>query len=144
QTRSARFAASRTDRGPPGLGLSVPPSEPLASSERPTAHVGRWAVLRPANLVPDLVTGVVMGALLVTFSISMATLLYGAPLPDHLDRAIGLAMLGTLAVALMVMLLGSAPSIVAHIQDAPTAVLAATAAGMVAATSTPGAGAAGG
>src|SRR5690606_24932567 len=43
-----------------------------------------------------------------------------------------------------VMLLGSAPSIVAHIQDAPTAVLAATAAGMVAATSTPGAGAAGG
>ena len=122
----------------------MPPSEPLASSERPTAHVGRWAVLRPASLVPDLVTGVVMGALLVTFSISMATLLYGAPLPDHLDRAIGLAMLGTLAVALMVMLLGSAPSIVAHIQDAPTAVLAATAAGMVAATSTPGAGAAGG
>ena len=108
-------------------------AETLDNPERPTAQHARWAALHPASLFPNLVTGVVIGALMVTFSISMATLLYGAVLPEHLDRAIGLALLSSLVVSLLVMLLGTGGSVVAHIQDAPTAVLATAAAGIVAA-----------
>ena len=70
--------------------------------------------------------------MMVTFGISLATLMYGALLPEHLDRAIGLALISSLSVGLMAVLLGSRAGVVAHVQDAPAAILAAAAAGMLA------------
>lgn len=85
-----------------------------------------------ARLLPAILTGLVLGVMIVTFSISLSTLVYGAHLPQHLDRAIGLALSGSLAVGLMTALLGSRGAIVSHIQDAPAAVLASAISGMAA------------
>ena len=110
----------------------MPPSSDVSELERPTSRKRWWAALRPAELIPNLIIGVVLGGLIVTFAISLATLIYGALLPEHLDRAIGLALFGTLAVGLLAVIMGSHPGVVIHMQDAPAAILAGAATGIVA------------
>lgn len=90
----------------------------------------RSARLLPAGLLPDLTVGLVLGALGVTFSISLTALIYGAEQQQYMARTIGMVLTGGILLGLIVSLLTSTKGIIAHVQDAPAAVLGALAASM--------------
>lgn len=95
---------------------------------------GGWRrELEPKRLVPNLIAGTIVGFLAVVLSISLAVLIYGGELSEHLVDGIGLALLSTAIICTVVALFGSLPGAVATAQDAPAAVLAVAAAGIVAA-----------
>ncbi len=83
-----------------------------------------------ASWLPDVTVGLVLGALGVTFSISLTALIFGAEVQTHMARTIGMVLTGSILLSLVVSLLTSARGMIAHVQDAPAAVLGALAAGM--------------
>src|SRR5690606_34836500 len=85
------------------------------------------------SVVTSVVTGLLMGLLSLTMSTALATLVYGSALEQFLDKAIGLALLSTLAMSSIGLLLGSLPGVWVQLQDAPAAVLSGAAAAMAAA-----------
>ncbi|HLV11802.1 MAG TPA: hypothetical protein VKY42_05070, partial [Trueperaceae bacterium] len=108
--------------------------EPARAPSRPRA-----ARSRPAGLLVDVGSAVVIAAVGVTIAVSVGTLVFGAAGPEHVARGIGLALASFTVVAAAVALLGSQRGAVASVQDTPAAVLAGAAAAVV----TGGAGAAG-
>lgn len=83
-----------------------------------------------ASWLPDVTVGLVLGALGVTFSISLTALIFGAEVQTHMARTIGMVLTGSILLSLVVSLLTSARGMIAHVQDAPAAVLGALAAGV--------------
>ena len=110
-----------------------------ATSVEPPATIAvRGAVEAPQRrdrlaetLVSDVTTGLLIGVIAVTLSAALGALLYGAELAQYLDRAIGLAVLTSLALALMGLTLGSLRGAMLHMQDAPAAVLTGATAAIV-------------
>ncbi len=84
------------------------------------------------GLLPDLTVGLVLGALGVTFSISLTALIYGPDSQQYLARTIGMVLTGGILLGLIASLLTSARGMIAHIQDAPAAVLGALAVSLTA------------
>lgn len=125
-TDSGLVQAAEPDGGPDGEQEAATPLPP------PVRHYAkaRRAILLPPGVVPDITVGVVLGALGVTFSISIAALVYGADLQPFMARTIGMVLTGGILLGLVVSLLTSAKGIIGHVQDAPAAVLGALAAGM--------------
>lgn len=111
--------------GPPSLSADSQASPTTRRSRR------RFDVPAPGSLLPDLTAGLVLGALTVTISISLTALMLGPELQPYMARTIGLVLSGGVLLGLVVTLLTSVKGMVAHIQDAPAAVLAALVATLV-------------
>lgn len=79
-------------------------------------------------LLLNLSSGLVVGALGVTLSISLAALVYAGDLEPFLGRGIGLFLLASAVFSLVVAALTSLPGMFGGVQDAPAAVLGALAA----------------
>lgn len=107
-----------------GVSISVHRMKP-APTPAPSA-LGRDRLGR------DLVAGLAVGALMVVMSVSMAALVFTGELEAFRGNGIGLALLGTALTCLVVALLSSLPGTTAQVQDAPAAIVAVVAAGMVA------------
>src|SRR5690606_18828423 len=80
---------------------------------------------RPAGLLVDVGSAVVIAAVGVTIAVSVGTLVFGAAGPEHVARGIGLALASFPVVAAAVALLGSQRGAGASVQATPAAVLAA-------------------
>ena len=80
----------------------------------------------------DVTAGLVVGVLGVAVTISLAVLVYANSFGAWLPEAIGLALLSTILLGLVVAVASSLPGMFAQIQDAPAAILAVAAAGLVA------------
>lgn len=78
-----------------------------------------------AATLQNLSIGLVIGALSVTMSISLAALVYGGAGTAYLARGIGLVLLGGTVLSVVVSLVTSLPGMIANAQDAPAAVLGA-------------------
>ena len=88
---------------------------------------------RLERLLPNLTAGLVVGLLCSAVSVSLGALIYSAELVEFLPRGVGFALLSSLVVSLSVALFSSLPGVTAVVQDAPAAILAVAAAGIVAA-----------
>jgi SulP family sulfate permease len=75
-----------------------------------------------------LVSGLVVGVVLIASSVSVGTLVYGGVAPEQLTLGVRLALLGTAVTGLVVALVGSLPGSVAQVQGATGAILATLAA----------------
>ncbi|WP_245696033.1 SulP family inorganic anion transporter [Alloyangia pacifica] len=73
---------------------------------------------------------VVLAVLSVSFVISFAALVYTGPLSDQLGKGIGLALLGAIAMPVIVSTLGSFRGAIAQPQDVPAVLLAGAAGGI--------------
>lgn len=88
----------------------------------------RAAHAPPASRIPALVSGLVVGVVLIAASVAVGTLVYGGVAPDHLTLGVRMALLGTAATGLVVALVGSLPGSVAQVQGSTGAILATLAA----------------
>jgi sulfate permease, SulP family len=76
----------------------------------------------------------VLAALSISFAISFAAFVYTGPLAVHLSKGIGLALLGSIAMPLIVAQTASYRGTICHAQDVPAILLAGAAATIAAAT----------
>lgn len=86
------------------------------------------------SILGFLVALTVISVLTVTFAIAAASLIYSGPLAPYLNRGIGLALLGGIAMPIVVALLGSYRGVVCHLQEVPALLLAIAAASIVSST----------
>ncbi|HRP47488.1 MAG TPA: hypothetical protein PLT07_08065, partial [Trueperaceae bacterium] len=70
-----------------------------------------------AATLQNLSIGLVIGALSVTMSISLAALVYGGAGTAYLARGIGLVLLGGTVLSVVVSLVTSLPGMIANAQD---------------------------
>lgn len=87
---------------------------------------------RRGSLASDAAAGLVVASVMITIAVSVGTLLTAVAGPAFAARGIGLAITSALVAVLVVLLRRAAPSSIPTTQDAPPAVLAGTAAGLVA------------
>jgi sulfate permease, SulP family len=87
----------------------------------PVAGGASWRTTNP------LLAGTVVGLVVAATSVSVGALIFAPLGPDHLATGIRLALLGTTITTLVVALVGSVPGLTAHVQGAPSAILAALA-----------------
>lgn len=86
----------------------------------------------PGRLIPALGSGLVAGLLIIVIELSFASLIFSGPLSAYATAASGLTLFGGFAMCLAVALGSGFPASVCLPQDAPTAILAAVAAGIAA------------
>ncbi len=82
------------------------------------------------TLVPGITAGIVVGIIVVTLSISLATFIFSGELSSFVPRGIGLLLFSGLAMGLVVAALSSLPGAAIGPQDGPSALLAIAAAGV--------------
>lgn len=82
------------------------------------------------TLVPGITAGVVVGIIVVTLSISLASFIFSGELSPFVPRGIGLLLFSGLAMGLVVAALSSLPGAAIGPQDGPSALLAVAAAGV--------------
>src|SRR5690606_40040732 len=106
---------------------SVEPARAVAdgaSRDQSTRDAGRQhRAPGGSTVVTDVTTGLLIGIIALTLSTALAALIIGSDLAPYLDKAIGLAVLTSLALGVMGLLLGSLRGVMLHMQDAPAAVL---------------------
>jgi SulP family sulfate permease len=86
------------------------------------------AELRPSQLVPALMSGILNGALEVALAVSFAALIFTGELSPHLSRGIGMALFSaTVGIAIVALLSSYRASLSAN-QDVPAAIVALAAA----------------
>jgi SulP family sulfate permease len=85
------------------------------------------------TLIPGITAGLVVGIIVVTVSISLATFIFSGELSDVAPRGIGLLLFSALAMGLVVTAFSSLPGVVIGPQDGPATLLAVAAAGVVSA-----------
>jgi SulP family sulfate permease len=93
---------------------------------------------RPANaesqtLVRGITAGLVVGVIVVTVSISLATLIFAGDLASFIPRGIGLFLFGSMVMGIVIAILSSLPGATIVPQDGPSALVAVGAAGIASA-----------
>ena len=91
------------------------------------------AELRPSQLIPALVSGVLNGALEVALAVSFAALVFSGELAPYLSRGIGMALFSATVGVAIVALLSSYRASLSASQDVPAAIVALAAAAVAAA-----------
>jgi SulP family sulfate permease len=89
-------------------------------------------MITPHDVLPSLLAGSVIGAVVVIVAISFAALVFSGPLSGHVASGTGLALFGAAIVALVTGLGSSLRSMVATPQDSTAAVVALIAAAVAA------------
>jgi SulP family sulfate permease len=84
-----------------------------------------------ARLLPGFTSGLVVGLIEVILAISFAALIFAGELSGYVSIGIGIALIGAIITGVAVALITSLPGTVAGNQDAPSAILAVMAAGIV-------------
>jgi SulP family sulfate permease len=82
------------------------------------------------TLVPGITAGIVVGIIVVTISISLATFIFSGELGQFAPRGIGLLLFSGMTMSLVVAGLSSLPGAAIGPQDGPSALLAVAAAGV--------------
>ncbi len=80
--------------------------------------------LRPDRLFPNLIAGLIVGILVITFSISLASLVFAGELSSFAPIGIVLTLFGTMIIGIVVTLFSSFPETIAAPQDVPAVILA--------------------
>jgi len=87
--------------------------------------------LRPERLIPNLVAGLIVGILVLLFSISLASLVFAGGLSEFAPVGIVLTVLGAMIVGFVVTVFSSFPETIAAPQEVPAVILALIAASIV-------------
>jgi sulfate permease, SulP family len=82
------------------------------------------------TLIPGITAGLVVGIIVVTLSISLASFIFSGELSPFISRGIGLLLFSGLTMGLVVAALSSLPGAAIGPQDGPSALLAVAAAGV--------------
>lgn len=85
-----------------------------------------------ARFLPGFTSGLIVGLIEVILAISFAALIFAGKLSGYVSNGIGIALIGATITGVAVALITSLPGTVAGNQDAPSAILAVMAAGIVA------------
>ena len=80
--------------------------------------------LRPDRLLPNLIAGLVVGILVIIFSISLASLVFAGELSSFTPIGIALTLFGAMVIGIVVTLFSSFPETIAAPQEVPAAILA--------------------
>ncbi len=84
------------------------------------------------QIVTSITAGLVVGLIVIVFSISLASLIFSGELAPYLSRGIGLFLFGGLAMSIVLTFLGSLPGTGIGPQDGPAALIAVAAGGITA------------
>ncbi len=84
------------------------------------------------QIVTSITAGLVMGLIVVVFSISLATLIFTGEMSSYVSRGIGLFLFGGMALSIVLAILGSMPGVAIGPQDGPAALVAVAAGGITA------------
>lgn len=87
---------------------------------------------RRGSLVGDLFAGIIVGVVAVYFATSFVSLIFAGELEQHLAAGVTLALVSQVILLSLTALLSSMPLAIGHVQDVPTVVFAAAAAGIAA------------
>lgn len=85
-------------------------------------------VCRPRDLLPNLMAGLIIGVLVIIFSVSLASLVFAGPLAPFMPFGIVLTLFGAMLIGLVITLFSSFSGTIAAPQEAPAAILALIAA----------------
>lgn len=88
--------------------------------------------VRRASLAGDIFAGIIIGVAAAYFATSFASLIFAGALEQYIAAGVTLALVSQIALLGITALLSSVPVAVNHVQDVPTVVFAAAAAGMAA------------
>ena len=80
--------------------------------------------LHPSRLIPSLMAGVITGVIQVTFSLSLAALIFAGNLSAHLGAGMVMALFSGCLMMIVISLLSGFSGVVAGIQEAPAAIIA--------------------
>jgi SulP family sulfate permease len=108
----------------------------LASENHRVEDLRSPLTMKPASLMPVFVAGAVNTGIIVILALSFATLIFSGSLAPHLPDGISMALLGAVALVVVVALTSSFPGIIAAPQSASAAIsalIAASIAGQLAA-----------
>jgi SulP family sulfate permease len=100
-----------------------------AKGTRMTQHK-RIPSVDTKTLIPGITAGIVVGIIVVTVSISLATFIFSGELSLFVSRGIGLLLFSGLVMGLVVAAFSSLPGAAIGPQDGPSALLAVAAAGI--------------
>jgi sulfate permease, SulP family len=89
----------------------------------PSATIMRLPRLDRANLLPNLIAGLVIGFLYVIISISLASLIFSGPLNVYLPRGVAIGLTTTMIGLIFVALFSSVEVSIAGLQDNPTVLM---------------------
>ena len=84
------------------------------------------------QIITSITAGLVMGLIVVVFSISLATLIFTGEMSSYVSRGIGLFLFGGMALSIVLAILGSMPGVAIGPQDGPAALIAVAAGGITA------------
>ena len=98
----------------------------LEINSAPSKHSASWLAreFKVGELLPDVTAGLIIGVLVIIFSISLASLIFVGPLAPFAPLGIGLTLLGALMIGLTLTLFGSLANTIAAPQEAPAAIMA--------------------
>lgn len=82
------------------------------------------------QVVTGVTAGLVVGLIVIVFSISLATLIFNGELSPYLSRGIGLFLFGGFMLSIILAILGSMPGTAIGPQDGPAALIAVAAGGI--------------
>lgn len=82
----------------------------------------------PRDLLSNLIVGLIIGALVIIFSASLASLIFAGPLATFAPLGVGLTLLGAMLIGLVITLFSSFSGTIAAPQEAPAAIMALMAA----------------
>src|SRR5258706_6666900 len=82
------------------------------------------------QVVTSITAGLVVGLIVIVFSISLASLIFSGEMSPYLSRGIGLFLFGGLAMSIVVTFFGSLPGTGIGPQDGPAALIAVAAGGI--------------
>lgn len=88
---------------------------------------------QPRRLLPSITAGLIIGAIEISFELSLAALIFSGDLSRFLARGIGLLLFGGLVMGVVMALTTTLPGLIALPQDTPAAIMALVAAGIAAA-----------
>ncbi len=80
--------------------------------------------LHPNRLIPSLIAGVIIGVIQVTFSLSLAALIFSDNLSAYLSAGMMMALFSSCLMMIIMTLLSGFSGVVAGIQEAPAAIIA--------------------
>ncbi len=82
-----------------------------------------YAMFKPSILLPAVTAGATNAVLIVSLEMSFAAMLFSRELYLFVPRAVGILLLGSIAIGIVNVLKSSHPSNVSFVQDAPVAIL---------------------
>lgn len=84
--------------------------------------------LRPDRLIPNLIAGMIVGIIIIIFSISLASLVFSGELINFAPTGIVMTLLSTMIIGIVVTFFSSFPETIAAPQEVPAAIMALIAA----------------